>query len=386
VFDTRHQIQYSLGYNFFDAVRVSWVGNVRSGTPYTPIVGGDVNGDGLQNDRAFIADPTRTSDAALAAQMGALIAVSRAGGRDCLLRQLGTLATRNSCQGPWTQTAFMDLSFNPLKLRLPQRATVSLQVSNPLGALDQLLHGNALRGWGQQANPDSRLLYIRGFDATAQRYRYEVNQRFGDTRPVVSTFRTPVTITAQMRFDLGPARERQLLTQQLDRGRRSEGQKLSEPSLQLMYGNGATINPLAQLLRNADTLKLTSAQADSVATLNRWYSIRLARLWAPLAKEFAALPDDYAHGAAYSQYRRAREQSVDLLLQVAPGVRELLSAEQRRKLPALVATHLDSRYLRSIRSATVGGGGGGEFSLPGGGVMMPGMNLPAGANVTIIRQ
>jgi hypothetical protein len=42
----KHQLQYSLNYNFFDAVRVNWFGNVRAGTSYTPGVAGDVNGDG----------------------------------------------------------------------------------------------------------------------------------------------------------------------------------------------------------------------------------------------------------------------------------------------------------------------------------------------------
>ena len=44
----------------------------------------------------------------------------------------------------------------------------------------------------------------------------------------------------------------------------------------------------------------------------------------------------------------------------------LLTAEQRRKLPALVASYLDTRYLAGIRSGTAGSGGGGAF---GGGFM-----------------
>lgn len=379
LFDTRHQFQYSLGYNVLDAVRVTWVGTIRSGLPYTPLIGADVNGDGLANDRAFVADPARTADPQLAQQMQALLGSARGTARRCLERQLGGFAGRHSCEGPWTQQAFLSIAFNPLKLGLPQRATLSFQVGNPLGALDQLLHGTGgLRGWGQPANPDATLLYVRGFDPVAQRYRYEVNQRFGDTRPAVTAFRTPVTVTALLRFDLGPARERQLLVQQLDRGRRTEGQKLPEPMLQAMYGtNGAVVNPLAQLLRQADTLQLTARQADSIATLNRLYTIRVARLWQPVVKEFAALPDDYDPGRAYARYRTAREQSVDLLIALAPGVRELLTPEQRRKLPPLVLTHLDTRYLRSIRSATVGGGGG-DFAIPGAGMMMGGM-VPGGA-------
>ena len=53
-FFSRHQIQYSLSYNAWDAVRISWNGNFRSGINYTPTINQDVNGDSYGNDRAFI--------------------------------------------------------------------------------------------------------------------------------------------------------------------------------------------------------------------------------------------------------------------------------------------------------------------------------------------
>ena len=43
--------------------------------------------------------------------------------------------------------------------------------------------------------------------------------------------RQPVTITMALRVDVGPSRERQTLTQQLDRGRTREGVKLTEQML-----------------------------------------------------------------------------------------------------------------------------------------------------------
>ena len=381
-FDSRHQFQYTLGYNFFDAVRVNWFGNVRSGNPYTPVSGGDVNGDGLTNDRAFIANPATSTDAVTAQGIRDLLASAGPDARECLQRQLGTLAQRNSCKGARTQQAFLSISFNPLKLRLPQRATLSFQVNNPLGAADLLLHGsNDLRGWGQPAQPDPTLLYVRGFDAASRQYRYEVNQRFGATRPAFTSFRAPVTVTAQLRFDLGHARERQVLTQQLDRGRRSAGQKVAEPMLNAMYGSGGvTINPMAQILRQSDSLRLTGPQADSIATLNRMYTIRQSAIWAPVVKEFARLDDRYDRDIAYGKYKKARESTVDLLRSFAPHIRGLLTDEQRRKLPPIVASHLDLRYLASIRSGTMGGG---EF----GGFVGGGMNIPqgGGGNTIIIR-
>jgi hypothetical protein len=115
-------------------------------------------------------------------------------------------------------------------------------------------------------------------------------------------------------------------------------------------------NPLPQILRQADTLKLTGDQADSIATLNRWYSIKIDSIWSPVSKALAALPDHYDHNAAYGRYRAAREATVDLLLKITPGVKRMLSAEQRRKLPDIVTSSLDPWYLQSIRSGTAGSG------------------------------
>ncbi|MFN2567398.1 MAG: hypothetical protein ABR499_20570, partial [Gemmatimonadaceae bacterium] len=386
-FDSRHQIVYNLGYNVLDAVRVNWYGTFRSGNPFTPMVAGDVNGDGYSNDRAFVFDPAEAAaaDPALAAAMQSLLENGSRAARDCLRRQLGMLAARNSCEGPWTSTASLSVSFNPLKVRMPQRATLSFQISNPLGAADLLLHGSKnLRGWGQQVFPDQSLLYVRGFDAQAQRFRYEVNQRFGATSPAFSAFRTPVTLTAMLRFDVGPTRERQMLEQQLDRGRRKEGTKLPEPMLKMMLGQGGLPNPMAQILRQQDTLKLTGPQADSIATLNRWYTIRVDSIWSPVAKYLAELPDRYDDDEAYERYIRARRATVDLLSRLGPQIKRLLTAEQRRKLPPFVASYLEPRYLASIRSGTASFTGGMMGPMAGGGPVMAGM--PAGGgNVTIIR-
>ena len=390
--DSRHQIVYNLGYNLFDFVRVNWFGNFRSGNPYTPMIAGDVNGDGYGNDRAFIFNPSSASDPAVASAMQALLENGSAGARKCLSSQLGRLASRNSCQGPWSSTASMSFVFNPLKVRMPQRATISFQLTNPLGAADLIAHGSkGLRGWGQPTMPDAALLYVRGFDPATSRYSYEVNQRFGATNPSLSAFRAPVVLTAMMRFDMGPTRERQMLTQQLDRGRKTAGTKAPEIMLRAVFGNGGGVpNPMATILRQQDTLKLTGVQADSIAVLNRWYTIRIDSLWAPFVQYVTTLPDSYSHDEAYSRYLKSRKATVDLLMKLGPTVKHLLQDEQRRKLPAFVASYLEPRYLASIRSGTASFTGGSMF--PGGDAMMAagGMMMPAGAGgtgfTTVIRQ
>ena len=227
-------------------------------------------------------------------------------------------------------------------MRLPQRATLSFSVSNPLGAADLLLHGSSkLHGWGQQTFVDPTLMYVRGFDSTAgaQRFKYEVNPRFGNANPQFNAFRAPITLTMQVRVDVGPSRERQQLTQLLDRGRKTQGQKVPEQQLRAQYSSGGLLNPMAQLLRSMDTLGLLGWQADSIASMNRRYTIRLDSIWSPVARLFAALPERYDQGEAYERYTTARKATVDMLITYAPVIDrcsprpEAQAARARRELP-----------------------------------------------------
>jgi hypothetical protein len=270
---------------------------------------------------------------------------------------------------------------------MPHRASLSFQVSNPLGAADLLLHSSDnLKGWGQPTIPDPQLLYVRGFNPQTKQYTYEVNQRFGSTNQAFGAFRIPVTLTAMMRFDLGPTRERQLLTQQLDRGRRTAGTRAPEIMLKAMFSNGGIPNPLATILRQQDSLHLTSVQADSLATLNRMYTIKNDAVWTPLTNWFSELPDGYDHDLAYDKYMSARKTTFDLLSQIAPDIRGLLTAEQRRKLPTFISSYLEPRYLASIRSGTATFVGSPGFGA--GAPFLAGAEIMAveGATRVIIRQ
>ncbi len=365
---SRHQIQIGLNREFFEAVTLGWSFNIRSGRPYTPSIVGDVNGDSYGNDRAFIFNPAdvRATDPALASSLETLMASTSGQARECLMAQMGQLAGRNSCQGPWNVTGNLNINFNSIRVGLPQRARLSLQVQNPLGGIDRLVNGqNNLKGWGQNIFPDRSLLFVRGFDPETNSYRYEANERFGNTNPQLLAQRDPIMLTAQLSFDVGPTRERQQLMQQLDRGRTRPGNK---PTLQQLRGtvSAGLVNPMAQILQQSDSLKLTRVQADSIATLNRWYVIKSDSVWTPLAREFAELPDRFNHDLAFNKYRRGREQTVDMLLRIVPEIKSLLSAEQYRLLPDQLASFMDARSLRAIRSGTAGGGGFGGGGGRGG--------------------
>ena len=360
-----HQFTYNLRYNFFDYVQVSWNGQFRSGAGFTPMIAGDVNGDGYSNDRAYIIDPLSVQDATLAADFQRLLDGSSASTRSCLRGQMGSVASANSCRAPWSSNASLNITLDRARFRMPQRASVNFSLSNPLGAADLALNGSGrLRGWGQTAFPDQSLLYVRGFDAATRQYRYEVNQRFGATRPQYLTLRSPVSLTMSVRVDLGPMREQQMLRQQSANGRVPE-------SVFRSIGTNSITNPMSTILRSQDSLRLTSVQADSIASMNRRYTYRNDSLWTPVARRLVELQSKPDDNEGYDRFLAARHAQIDMLIDVSRAIRDLLTSEQLRKLPAFITNSLDPRYLRSIRNGTglyVTGGGGGYFSSPGEGM------------------
>lgn len=361
--DSRHQITYGVSYNFFDWVPISLSGAVRSGRPFTPMVSTDINGDSYANDRAFVFG-NNASDVAARTAIKSLIESGSPAARACLSQQVNQIAQRNSCQGPWASTSNLTIGFNPIKFRLPQRLNVSLYVNNAFGAADLLLHGeNKLKGWGQAPLPDQTLLFVRGFDAPNRQFRYDVNPRFGATSQSQTLTRNPVVVTAQFRLDVGYARERQLLTQSLDKGRTRPGVLPTDAELRSMGGTLIPPNPITLILQQTDSLKLTREQADSLATINREYSLSFEDIWMPVATKLAALPANYDRGQAYQDYRKARESTIDVLMKLAPMVRSMLSKSQLRQLPTQALTSLDTRYLASVRSSTTGGASMGALAM-----------------------
>ena len=366
-----HQFSYSLRYNFLNYVTFNWNGQFRSGNAFTPTVGGDINGDGYSNDRAFVYDPSKVADPALAAGLQQLFGSLPSSTRQCLERQFGRVAARNSCRAPWSSTASMTMTLNRAKFRMPQRASLDFSLSNPLGAADLALNGSgSLRGWGQAPFPDQSLFYVRGFDPVTRKYAYEVNQRFGQTRPQFLTLRAPVTMTVSMKIDLGPTRERQQLTQQLAVGRAMAGTRFSESSFR-QFGTSSVLNPMTQIIRQQDSLRLTSVQADSIASMNRRYAYRVDSLWTPAARYLAGLPAKYQQAQAFDRYLRARRAQVDLLMGTVKALEELLTPAQKRKLPQQITQYLDPRFLELIRNGSglyiSSGGSNGFFGGFGGG-------------------
>jgi hypothetical protein len=102
--DRRHTLNLSLAYAILPELEISWLGRLSSGSPFTPTVSRDINGDGATNDRAFIFDPAATADTALANGMTRLLANVPGAVQSCLTSQFGQIAARNSCRNSWTES------------------------------------------------------------------------------------------------------------------------------------------------------------------------------------------------------------------------------------------------------------------------------------------
>jgi hypothetical protein len=181
--DARHIFVLQGGFYFPYAGAVTLFARAQSGLPFTPIVQGDVNGDGSSGDRAFIPDPNSSAEPALAAELRSLLANGSVVARSCVTEFAGRVAARNGCRGSWTSS--LNVRWRPrLPPSLARRIQTTVYFENALGGLDLLLHGSEkLRGWGESAVPDPVLFVPRGFDAATRRLAYDVNPRFADTRP-----------------------------------------------------------------------------------------------------------------------------------------------------------------------------------------------------------
>ena len=284
--ERRHSVRGSLNWFARPWLDVTSIFRLTSGQPFTPRVGGDINGDGSRNDRAFVFDPADAPDEAIADGITRLLESAPGPVRECIAEQLGQIAGRNSCASGWTPGVDLQLNLRPdLGGRLGRRLTMMVSFINPLAGADRILHGSrGLRGWGQPNRPDATLLSVRGFDPVEARYIYEVNERFGDSRGARTALRNPFQLGIQARLQVGPDRQRQRLLGGLAAlGRRGGAGALDAramvervapdpvfPILELRDSIGLSVEQVAALEAIGDSLSVTldSVIASVQATMD----------------------------------------------------------------------------------------------------------------------
>jgi hypothetical protein len=334
--DRRHNITTTLAMPVSRWADVALIARFVSGSPFTPMVGGDINGDGARNDRAFIFHPGTAQDPEVALGMARVLESAPGRVRDCLQSQMGSIAERNSCRNGWMQTLETRASLRPQlrTLGLDRRMTVSVNTMNMLAGIDQLVHGrDNMRGWGQPTRADNTLLYPRGFDVDARSFRYTVNEQFGQTRSGRFGGGAPFQVSIQAQVALGPQPQQfniAAILQTLGIGLRNFRSVQPTQVVDRLFAN-----PLTVVLEMADTLALSEAQRTRIAAL----SDTLAADLAPLRDDVRArvevvqiqeLPRVF--GEAQPQVDRGR----NLIMQALERLRQEVTPEQWRRIPVAV--------------------------------------------------
>ncbi len=301
---------------------------VQSGMPFTPGVSGDINGDGLRNDRAFVFDPRTTTDAAAAAGMSRLLASAPASVVRCLNSQVGTIARENSCTGPWTATLNANVTLAPDLFRLQNRGRVMLKLVNVMAGVDQLLHGaDGMRGWGQYAFVDPTLLTVRGFDPAKQRVVYTVNPEFGSGRAFRAASLAPFRIILDVTLDLGPNTERATMVRFLT-PRAAQGFVPDDSAMLVRRFLRQNKGMFDLVLDMQDTLHFTPLQRDSTIAMNLRYSVFRDSVAGVFAAYLAAQGSNFDRPDVQERWHRTFGEVMEVQMRKATALYEMLTKAQ----------------------------------------------------------
>jgi hypothetical protein len=362
----QHQFVVTLG------TRLWWFNfnlraNILSGVPFTPVVAGDINGDGRSNDRAFIPNPSTTADPVLASQLQELLGRTTSGARECLERQFGRVAGANSCRTPWQGRLDLNLNFQPPQnFGWGDRLRITTTLLNASGAMVRVLglEDTPLGRSAASTQPDPRLLYVTGFDPATQRYTYQVNQVFGEP------------------FDFGNARRR-FPPFQLQVGLELKvGGPPTSPmarSMGLLPAGGAPAltaddvqqrlraigrNPVPGILAHKDSLALTTKQLAELDSISSNFTVEVDRLLEPVASYVLRKGKGVKDVELNPLLARAQPDITRLVQSTTTAAKGVLTLEQQAKLP------------EAPRGGPAGMPPG--MRMPGGGAPMPvGMPVPS---------
>ena len=300
-----------------------------------------MNGDGARNDRAFVFDPATTVDTSVVQAMRALLARAAPDVQSCLDAQLGQVAARNSCFGPWQPSLDLQVNWRPAWFGLDRRLTLSVVTVNLLGGLDEWFHGTAhLAGWGFSAAPDPVLLYVRGFDPTTESFSYAVNQRFGAIAGANGGVTVPFQIGIQAHLAIGPDRTRDRLRTAFERGRgaNSRGGGLlgaDSASAADFAERFARIlpNPITAIMGLEDSLHFTAEQTNALQRIADSLDMQNGTVRDSLQAELkraGARPDP---GILFARLRPRLQTGRDNVRKALERARAVLTPDQWNQLP-----------------------------------------------------
>ena len=345
-FERRHSFLSTISLPIGTSLEITAIGRLSSGVPYTPLVATDINGDGARNDRAFVFDPNGTAPGGVSSGMANLIGTTSSGARACLERQVGRIAGRNSCIGPWQASFDLQLNYRPRFLGLGGRLQLSLTTVNMLHGIDELLYGSDnLKGWGLRSRPDRTLLFVTGFDQATRQFTYAVNERFGDARAGAASRIAPFQVGIQARFSLGPDR-RQAAIDRLRGAGRGGGRPggagfgpgarlggLGSPAEFLDRFRSLFPNPADIVIEMRDSLDLTDQQVSAIGVVGDTLTARNDSLAAELQEDLAAVGTNNPQDLV-AVIRPGTQAARTNVLAAVRALREILTEEQWALLPA----------------------------------------------------
>jgi hypothetical protein len=328
--DARHVIVITGGFSAAKTGTVTFFGRAQSGLPFTPIVQGDINGDGRGGDRAYVPNPASEIDTRLASQMQSLLASGSGTAHDCLMASLGHVAGRNACRGPWTQS--LNVQWRPtLPGNLSGRITPRVYFENVLSR--------------SQVSPDPVLLVPRGFDATVQRFRYDVNPRFADTRSGRTLSRAPFRITIDISVNLSVDYDLQELRRAVEPVKTGHiWARRSADSVTAFYlSNTSSIFKL--LVDQSDSLFLSRAQVAALQRADSVFSQRVRAIYIPLGQFLAQGAGDA--GKAQLDSANATQKQYWVIFWEQPEIAgAIVTPSQRELIPMfknMIATPMEER-------------------------------------------
>jgi hypothetical protein len=356
--ERRHNIQLTATWPVHPSVELTAVLQYTSGSPYTPLVGGDINGDGTSNDRAFIYNPATTTDTAIANGISKLLAAAPSRIRSCLESQLGQIAGRNSCTTAWQPNVSMQINYRPDRLGLKRNLMISFALTNPIAGADLLLHGqNNLQGWGQPARANSQLLYVTGFNPVTNNFTYSVNEKFGDQRSNQLIITRPFQVQLTARYTIGPdyARQAQLAAQTAARARGGNAAPTDTLVQYTRMVQRYVPNIFRTILTRADTLKLdlTASQKSLLTVLADSLVQQIDTLGLKVAAKMRSIGNNADQAAVQVQLRGIFADAQELGARSIAEAQIILTKEQWAKLPDPV------KHPQSVFGPIQGGGGRG---------------------------
>lgn len=315
--DARHVVVISSGFSTAKTGTVTLFGRAQSGLPFTPIVQGDINGDGRGGDRAYVPNPATETDSRLASQMQSLLTSGSSVAHDCLIASLGRVASRNGCRGPWTQS--LNVQWRPpIPDKWRGRVTSNVYFENVLSR--------------SQVAPDPVLLVPRGFDASAQRFRYDVNPRFADTRSGTTPSRSPFRVILDFSVNLSVdynLQELRRAVEPLKVGRIWE--RRSADSLAAFYlSNTSSIFKL--LIDQSDSLFLSKAQVNALRSADSVFSARVRAIFIPLG-QFLAEGGGDAGKAQLDSANNTRKKYWEIFWEQPEIAAAIVTPSQRELMP-----------------------------------------------------